>query len=246
VGDGHDKVDEFKSQFAALTSDVMAFSLPADTRIAVADRHDLLHAIRRALMARSRDSAGQVTRLFSGHENDGAPAASGRHEHIFLAADDSDRDGRIDRIIVAAPWVCDRSMRPQPKMREAFDVVVSGLTTIRAGRLGVIDLGQPLSGADDPLIGPTQIWESRTPYQATRHSGRRKDPAAALVNDVVVECVRRRLPRPRVKLIEYSALPNGGGLAARMQLYFATAIHGPLLLGRDSHQGGGVFSPLQQ
>jgi CRISPR-associated protein Csb2 len=226
--------------------DVMAFSLPADTRIAVADCHDLLNAVRRALMARSRDNAGQVARLFSGHENDGGPAASGKHEHIFLAADDSDRDGRIDRIIVAAPWVCDRSVRPRQGMREAFDEVVSGLTTIRAGRFGVINLGQPLSGDDDPLVGPTQIWESRTPYHATRHAGRRKDPAAALVNDVIAECVRRHLPRPRVKLVEFSALPNGGGLAARMQLHFATAVLGPLLLGRDSHRGGGLFSACRE
>jgi CRISPR-associated protein Csb2 len=226
--------------------DVLVFPLAADANITVADRQDLLQAIRRALMARSRDHSGQVARLFSGHESDGGPAVSGRHEHIFLAADDSDQDGRIDRLIVAAPWVCDRSMRPHGDMREAFDKVVSGLTTVRAGRLGVVSLGSPLSGCDDPLIRPAHTWESRTPYRATRHAGRRKDPAAALVNDVVAECARRSFPQPQVKLIEFSVLPNGGGLAARLRLRFATAVQGPLLLGRDSHKGGGLFSAVRE
>jgi CRISPR-associated protein Csb2 len=212
----------------------------------VADRQDLLQAVRRALMARSRDCKGQVVRLFSGHENDGGPAASGRHEHIFLAADDGDHDGCIDRLVVAAPWVCDRSMRPRRDMREAFEDVVSSLTMVRAGRPGVISLASPLSGCDDPLICPTHTWESSTPYRATRHAGRRKDPAAALVNDVVAECARRSLPQPQVKVIEFSALPNGGGLAARLRLHFATAIQGPLLLGRDSHKGGGLFSAVRE
>jgi CRISPR-associated protein Csb2 len=227
--------------------DVIVFSLPPDSGVTVADRHDLLHAVRRALMSLSRDYLnGRVTRLFSGHENDGGPAASGKHEHIFLAADDSNQDGRIDRIIVAAPWACDRSMRPRRDMQSDFDEVVSGLTTIRAGRLGVITLAQPVLSDDDPLIRPTCIWESRTPYHATRHAGRRKDPGAALVNDVVAECVRRRLPQPKVKLIDFFALPSGGGLAARMRLHFATAIQGPLLLGRDSHKGGGLFSAVRE
>jgi CRISPR-associated protein Csb2 len=226
--------------------DVLVFPISADADITVSDRLDLLHAVRRALMSRSREYSGQVARLFSGHENDGGRAASGRHEHIFLAADDSDQDGRIDRLIVAAPWVCDRSMRPHGDMREAFDEVVSGLMAVRAGRLGVVSLGSPLSGCDDALIRPTHTWESRTPYRATRHAGRRKDPADALINDVVAECARRSLPRPQVKLIEFSALPHGGGLTARLRLHFATAVRGPLLLGRDSHKGGGLFSAVRE
>jgi CRISPR-associated protein Csb2 len=132
-------------------------------------------------------------------------------------------------------------MEPQRGMRKAFDDIVSRLATVRAGRLGVITLGEPLSFSDnDPLIGPARVWESETPYRATRHAGRGKDQAAALIRYVIAESRRRSLPRPKVKLLEFSALPNGGGLTARMKLHFATAIHGPLLLGRRSHKGGGV------
>ena len=122
----------------------------------VAEAPALLHAVRRALMALSRDDkqkrnnkknqAGEIDRLFSGHETDGAPVRTNGHEHIFLAADDADRDGRIDRIIVAAPWTCDRTKLPAPWSRDrkrTFERVVANLRTVRAGRLGIIDLGRP-------------------------------------------------------------------------------------------------------
>jgi CRISPR-associated protein Csb2 len=135
--------------------DVIVFPISSDANIGVADAPALLQAARRALMALSRDVRGDVARLFSGHEEDGGPAASGSHEHVFLACDDADGDGRIDRLMVAAPWMCDRSIAGEPRMRGVFDDVVSRLKSIRAGRLGVIDLGSPEALADgDALIGP--------------------------------------------------------------------------------------------
>lgn len=114
---------------------VMVFSLPPDGRVAAADREDLLRAVRRALMALSRDGKGDVSELFSGHEADGGPLASGSHRHIFLAGADLDHDGRIEQLIVAAPWICDRFARPGRGERVAFDRVVSSLEVVRAGRL---------------------------------------------------------------------------------------------------------------
>jgi CRISPR-associated protein Csb2 len=225
--------------------DAMVFAVQAEAGIAVADGPALVHAARRALMALARETLGKLPTLFSGHEDDGGRAASGWHQHVFLAAHDSDGDGRIDRLIVAAPWVCDRTLpRPNRSMRADFDAVVSTLETLRAGRLGVVALGRPmtLAGAD-ALVGPAHIWESRTPYLATRHAGRRKDAAAALACDVSAECKRRGLPVPaEVEILEFAGVPNGGGLKARARLRFARAIQGPLLLGRDSHRGGGMFA----
>ena len=62
------------------------------------------------------------------------------------------------------------------------------------------------------------------------------------MRDVIAECERRGLPRPEVELLELNAGPNGGGLAARVRLRFAVAIEGPIMLGRDSHKGGGLFA----
>jgi CRISPR-associated protein Csb2 len=224
--------------------DTMVFAVPAEAGVAVADGPALVHAARRALMALARDARGGVPRLFSGHENDGARAASGRHEHVFLAADDDDGDGLIDRLIVVSPWASDRSRKPDHTERRSFDTVVSKLETLRAGRLGIIALGEPTAlASDDTLIGPANVWESRTLYVATRHAGRRKDVKAALIRDVASECGRRGLPRPiEIEILECKAVPNGGGLKARARLRFAVAIQGPLLLGRDSHRGGGLFA----
>jgi len=225
--------------------DAMVFAVPAETDIAVADGPALIHAARRALMALSRETLGKVPTLFSGHEDDGGRAASGRHEHLFVAADDNDGDGRIDRLIIAAPWACDRSLSPPRRaIRAEFDTVASSLETLRAGRLGIVALGRPTPLADrDALAGPARVWESRTLYLATRHVGRRKDATAALIRDVTAECRRRGLPLPtEVEILEVAGVPNGGGLKARARLCFATMVHGPLLLGRNSHRGGGLFA----
>lgn len=221
----------------------MVFAVLAEASISVFDGPALAHAARRALMALARETLGEVPRLFSGHETDGGRAASGSHEHVFLAADDNDGDGRIDRLIVAAPWACDRSLNPGRRERRMFDTVVSKLKTLRAGRLGIVALGGPTALADDDLLTrPSRIWESRTPYLATRHVGRGKDVNAALILDIATECRRRGLAHPiEVKILKFSGMPNGGGLKVRARLRFAIAVSGPLLLGRDSHRGGGLF-----
>jgi CRISPR-associated protein Csb2 len=228
--------------------DVTVLALPREANVTVADAAELLRAVRRALMALSRDSKGAVPRLFSGHEPDGAPTSSGGHEHVFLAADDADRDGYIERLIVAAPWVCDRSGHaPRQSDRALFDRVVSSFNEVRAGKLGVIALGLPPTlAADDPIFGPARTWESRAVYRPTRHASRGKDPAAAVVQDVITECERRGLPRPEAELLELNAGPNGGGISARLRLRFAVAVEGPIMLGCDSHRGGGLFAAVDE
>ena len=201
--------------------DVLVFSIAPETSIATADATSLLHAVRRALMALSRDAIGHVPRLFSGHEREGAPARSGGHEHVFLAVDDADGDGLIDRLIVAAPWICDRTIEGRREDRACFDRVSRKLTHVRAGRLGVLDLGPArVIAAGDPLLGPACVWESRTTYRPTRHAGRGKDPNTAVLRDVIAECERRGLPKPEVELLGLNVGPNGGGLAARVRLRF--------------------------
>lgn len=219
--------------------EVMTFSLPMTPRIAVADRGDLLDAARRALMALSRREDGSVPPLFSGHEVDGAAARSGKHRHVFLAGADLDGDGTIERLIVAAPWICDRSLKHTRADAALFERVVSTFATLRAGRLGVLPLR--ISAADREMTGPAREWQSHTDYRPTRHAGRGKEPTAALLQDVVAECERRGLPRPEVDLLQLSTGPKGG-IAARLRLRFAVAVSGPVLLGRDSHRGGGLFA----
>lgn len=220
------------------TSSVFAFDLGSSARITLADRAALLGAVRRALMALSRQRDRSVPLLFSGHEVDGAPARSGQHRHIFLAGADLDGDRKIERLIVAAPWACDRSAHPTDEEINLFEKVVASLSTVRAGRLGVIPLR--FSSTDPRLIGPAQVWESHTYYRPARHAGRSKDATSSLARDVVAECDRRGLPKPVVELLDLSVGPRGG-IAARLRLLFSIPVAGPILLGLDSHQGGGLF-----
>ncbi len=221
--------------------DVLVFQLPDDSRLTSNDRDALLRAVRRALMARARTPDGGVPRLFSGHEDDGTASAPGRHDHVFLAADD-DPDGRIRRLIVAAPWECDRSVRPNQAAPSLFRDIVSGLREVRAGRLGVLALQRPAeTSEDDPVIGPARIWQSRTAFTLTRHPKRGSSKADALVKDVLAECERRGLtPLPRVELGR-TAPDQSTPFAAHLVLRFPDAVEGPILLGRDSHRGGGLF-----
>ena len=220
--------------------DLMVFEL-AKAVVAIDDRIPLLQAIRRALMALARFDDDPVLRLFSGHEIDGAPARSGRHQHIFLAAADVDDDGLIDRVIVAAPWRCDRSVRPGRDDPALFDRVVSSLELVRAGRLGVISLNRNADGADElGLSGPAQVWRTHTCYCTTRPVRRGDDPLDVLRRDVAAECRRRGLPQPDVEVLNHVGAADGR-IAADLVLNFAVGIEGPLLIGRDSHQGGGLF-----
>jgi CRISPR-associated protein Csb2 len=119
--------------------------------------------------------------------------------------------------------------------------VAASLKAVRAGRLGVIPL--QISSTDQRLNGPARIWTSHTDYRPARHAGRGKDAAAPLLRDVAAECERRGLPKPAIELLNLSVGPKGG-VAGRLCLHFAVAVAGPILLGRDSHQGGGLFEAI--
>jgi CRISPR-associated protein Csb2 len=225
--------------------DMMIFGLAAGSPVATSDRAALLTAVRRALMSLSRDRDGSVPRLFSGHETNGAPAQSGRHEHVFLAAADLDGDGRIDRLIVAAPWRCDRSVQPDRGSPALFERAASALEVVRAGKLGVVCLALDAAGTEDArFVGPARIWESHACYRPTRPVRSGDDPAEVMRSDVAAECRRRGLPAPDVELMNP---PNDccGLFDTPLRLCFAVSILGPIILGRDSHIGGGLFLPRQ-
>ena len=226
-------------------SDVVAYNLNAKHRAEPEDRSALIHSLRRALMALARDDSGHVSRLFSGHESDGRSDSAGYHTHVFLAADGdaANEDDTIARLIVAAPWAVDRRAKPRRGDRRLFEVVARQLTDLRAGRLGrFAELSAESIEDGDPLVGPAITWVSKTLYVATRNLKKRDDPAAAVKADVAAECHRRGLPIPvEIRVLDVDVGPRGGGPHAKLRLRFANAVRGPILLGRDSHAGGGLF-----
>ena len=241
--------------------DVLVFDMPPDTHVSQKDGPYLVGAFRRAIMSRARDSRGRIPTLFSGHEPDGSPARPGNHAHMFLAADpgpgpDANGDGRVRRLVVAAPWTVDRRSEPRSEphsephsepekgQRARFDRIVSALTEVVAGRLGRLRFKPPQAPAeDDPLTLPSRVWRSVTPFVATRNMrGGLDAPDDFVKTDVVNECARRGLPVPKgVQVLNAAVGPRGGSPTARLEIEFTTAVSGPLMLGRSSHFGGGLF-----
>jgi CRISPR-associated protein Csb2 len=238
IGDGRYLGLGLMEPVRASQRDLIVFRVPLDARVTLAEVPELLHAVRRAIMALARHSDGTVPPLFSGHEPSGAPAASGHHRHAFLACADLEGGGYVGRLIVAAPWACDRLARPGRGDRALFERIAGSLAEVRAGRLGVFRLRA--CATDVGLVGPARCWESHTDYRPTRHAKGGREPEAALLRDIVGESERRGLPRPEPQLLGVTAGPRGG-IAARLCLRFAVAVAGPILLGRDSHLGGGLF-----
>jgi CRISPR-associated protein Csb2 len=160
---------------------------------------------------------------------------------VFLSGADLNGDGYIDTLIVSAPWRCDHSVRHVHADAALFDRVVTSLEVVRAGRLGIVTLAMhPVGAEDGRLVGPARIWESHAGYSPTRPVRRGDDPPDVLQHDVAAECGRRGLPTPHVKVLSYAGGANGR-IAAHLLLQFEVGVSGPLLLGRDSHQGGGLF-----
>jgi CRISPR-associated protein Csb2 len=221
------------------TPDVAVFDLSVP--VPATARADLLRAVRRALMSLARDDKGRVETLFSGHPPDGAaPSRPGHHAHVFLTALGDSGGGPIGRIAVVAPWAADRGAGPPAGGEKGrFADVVGRLRSVRAGVLGILDL-RPVPEGGRRLLGPATEWWSATPYRPTRHPRRDADEAQAVAENLCAECARRGLPRPEVTVTRLIPGPRGG-LAAEVRLRFATAVDGPLLLGRDAHVGGGLF-----
>ena len=221
---------------------ILAFDL--GRRVAKRGWPSLVHGLRRALMSLAADDRGLVARLFSGHEPDGQPDRSGHHAHVFLAADEagSGRDANT-RLVVAAPWLVDRTTKRQPKELAEFNDVVRKLHDLRAGSLGrFTGLVAHSIEDEDPLVRPSRVWIGRTPYAATRHMQRADNPEEHIKSDIANECQRRGLSKPQsIELGRVNVGPRGGRPTAMVKLRFNVAVSGPILLGRKSHEGGGLF-----
>ena len=221
--------------------EVAVFAIEGDAPPAAA-RADILTALRRALMALDRDENGAVSRLFSGHEASGSPAGNGAHRHIFLAADANRDSNRLARLYVIRPDTADRKSRLSNDEKARFERVTGKLETVRAGQHGVPRLRGPAApGPEDRLFARSRVWTSLTDFSPTRHPRNGADVRAFLERNIHAEVLRRGYPSPKVELLSHDTGPRGG-IRARFCLTFSIAVQGPLLLGRDSHMGGGLFA----
>jgi CRISPR-associated protein Csb2 len=201
----------------------------------------LARALRRAVMARVRDSLGLPTeaglhRYFSGHAVGSEAPDGGLARHLAFHWDSPRR-----RWLVVAPHRLERRYPTQTERihLKTLDYALDGLVFLLAGKAGRFALQRTVLPLDDALLAPAREWESVTPYVVTRHR-RRSSANEALIADVLAECRRCNLPLPNVTVLAMQSIP-GQGLQARLRLHFGMAIHGPIGLGRSSLLGGGLF-----
>lgn len=222
--------------------DILILPIAPAHRPGVDHRVAVVAALRRALMSRAADADGRIPTLFSGHDEGPGPARPGNHRHVYLLADDEDGDGFLDRLAVVAPWRVDQTWTPTRGDRQRFEQVVRGLDVLRAGVAGLLRLELAADPRpDDELFRRARTWISRTPYWPTRHPRNAADVANAIKRDLTKECERRGLPRPEVDVTRTRNGPQGG-IRAEVRLQFRVAAGGPILLGRDAHRGGGLFT----
>lgn len=241
IGDGRYLGLGVMAPASAAPREVFAFDIPPKNRPPVGQLRPFLRAVRRALMALDRDhgGSGEVSRLFSGHEPDGSPARSELHEHIFLAAVGDDRE--LSKLYVFAPQLVDRRSRSTREQQRRFETVVGQLQTLRAGKLGLIELIVATApGETDPLAGKSARWKSATPYRPTLHLKPKHEIEEFLASDIIKECMRRGMPKPQVGIVACEVAPRQQ-LFAELELSFRSPIKGPVILGRDSHLGSGLF-----
>jgi len=209
-----------------------------------ADPAEIARALRRAVMARVQLVLGArhpLPAFFTGHRRDGTPALREQDAHLSFAF-----DPRAKRLLVIAPHVVLRRdpTANESRCSETLKNALVNFSDLRAGTAGRLTL-RPyvVENSEDRLFERSQIWESVTTYQVTRH---RKEggAAAALVEDVREECRRCGLPEPRVTALQTRGV-RGLGLLGEMRIDFKIAVQGPIILGRSSHFGGGLFASAE-
>lgn len=239
--------DEPGAVLGLLTDGVFALQLTGGDDPATAGPVALARVLRRALMSRTRQPAGEtgdqaLTRYVGGHAEAAGVPDDHASRHLAYHWDDS-----RSRWLVLAPhrlqhraasWL---ERQHLAIVRDAFD----GLGVLLAGHSGRFEV-QPTAGltGDDPVLTRATRWVSVTPYTVTRHR-RLASAEQALVADVLTECQRWGLPQPEVQVLQHRSVP-GQGLQGHLQLRFAAAIDGPVALGRTALLGGGLFAAASE
>jgi CRISPR-associated protein Csb2 len=205
--------------------------------------------MRVAVMSQARRVCGDdnVPAIFSGHD---MPEGN-RHRHAFYLPWDSNRDGRIDRVLLHVP---------DGMHAEARRIIeeVRKLWSRDGGewRLVLESIGGP--GIATALTQPARVWESVTPYLHPWHVKKRFN----VEEQIKRECRERGLPEPTVlapfdevdvgknrkrRPIQFRRFRNRRGLAQPdrlggfWRLTFPQSVQGPLALGFACHYGLGLF-----
>lgn len=245
IGDGRFVGLGLMQPASEISPGLHVFEVKGAQPLSVQNATPVLRALRRAVMARAQDVVGTnrpLPILFHGHDKNGAPARSGNHVHLFFAAYRCGGRGEINRIAVIAPDFCDRNS----KTTGTWDLLARAVEELRflvCGPKGEFLLA-PTSPDSDKVFGLSRTWRSITPYCTTRHPKRTHSIPDFIASDLKAECARRSSPIPQIVQVVDIQKGAGDSLSAHVTLIFKAAVRGPLLLGRGSHLGAGLFTAM--
>lgn len=212
--------------------------------------------LRSAAMARfGKKNAGGTSQVLAGKDPDGQPLKSHAHAHYLVF--DEDGDGLLDHAVVWADGGFD-----DKALRALLDVRrLDGNPRVRDFRpatLGLEAVGDMQTVAPF-LCRSSKVWESHTPFAASRHRRKNDEPTSFLQREVITELRYRDV---EAEVSEVEILPARDGLSYRrhrvreklhdarsavgLRIKFEQSITGPLALGALSHFGLGLFIPVDE
>lgn len=201
----------------------------------------LVRAFRRAVLARLGALGGGSKRTletyFTGHEATGEPDRSGEHLAFHW-------DPQACWLLVVAPHRIARrpATRDEETKLERLEKALTGFHVLRINGGEPYSVQRASSAAVRQYCTPRRRFASIHPYSVTRHLSV-GDPRKAIELDLLAECERNGLPRPKAEVVRYRA--GAHGLQGWLRLRFERAVEGPILLGKTRFIGGGLFLPVE-
>ncbi len=212
--------------------------------------------LRNAAMSRyGAKNAGSTSSLLAGKDAEGRPLKSHGHAHYLVF--DEDGDGLLDHAVVwARGGFDDKTLRALLDVRRLDGH--QHLRDFRPATLGLEAVGD-LQTVAPFLCRASRVWESHTPFAASRH-GRKNEAVESFLQREVIAELRYRGIEAEVQATE--VLPSRDGLSYRrhrirehlqdarsavgIRITFEEPIVGPLALGALSHFSLGLFKPVDE
>jgi CRISPR-associated protein Csb2 len=197
----------------------------------------------------------------------GGATTDHQHAHWVPVAEDTRHDASVKAILIFAPsgirsaevaaLIGIRKVSGQRGSADGERYEFRGLPKVNL----LLQAAGPVAQVAPELCGPARQWQSLTPYLPVRHWHPKRESLDEYVSaDVGAELAYRELPPGAVRrMAPDDGLPDRWAREYRryrmnehlgqsrpglgLQLEFAEEIPGPLLLGRLSHFGYGIFRP---
>ena len=236
-----------------LSIDTVCYRITSDSPFDIGVSLPLGEALRRAVMGRARTMFGEqnIPWQLSGHD---APPQN-RHDHAFYLPEDRDGDGIIDHFLVHIGGGLDNRIEA---VLDSLGYILPG-----AGRPRLIVARETETSRQNtaPLLRPSRIWRSITPYLHPWFRKKKFDVADQLRR----ECRARGLPEP-ARITWPDSIERGGRIwrshhfrrrrekqvsrqpdrrGQFVELHFDQPLAGPLALGYACHYGLGLFEPVR-